>query len=231
MRKLKTSEVAAYLPYELMVKVKDFKKPVPVIGICQDMVIVIGKGDDTPYYDLNEFKPVLRPLNDLGLQLFYEQIKSRCLTKISANGVLELFKTIATNPNTTSAPYWFIDTLIECKFDVFGLIEAGLAIDINTLTDDVSSPTKEEDYINVNDKLPEDCQIVSVKAEGGLNSDDILFKNNTFYHVFKGETSKKDIYVLCKGVTHWKPGKEDICPDCASGCICHYHNKSISEQS
>lgn len=34
--------------------------------------------------------------------------------------------------------------------------------------------------------------------------------------------------IIAKG---WAKIKEEVCPDCSSGCICHHHNKSISEQS
>ncbi len=43
--------------------------------------------------------------------------------------IRRIFKDIKDNP------YWIVQKLIEWKFDVFGLIEKGLAINVNTLKD------------------------------------------------------------------------------------------------
>lgn len=102
---------------------------------------------------LNSFKPILRPLSDLTKEIEHEGEKfdveemlndmwGGCETFYSFKGV-ELSEDTYTTPdakhqkkvypNTRCYPYYIFETLLKWHFDVFGLIEKGLAIDINTL--------------------------------------------------------------------------------------------------
>jgi len=86
-------------------------------------------------YELNECKPILRPLSDLTKEI----INTECGNPI----YLDMFDNVDRNILELSDLYTYNDInsisvngynyLLENHFDVFGLIPKGLAIDINTL--------------------------------------------------------------------------------------------------
>ena len=110
---LELKHLAPYLPYELKIWYK---------LIVVDMQELSINNIDKVLEDSKHFKPILRPLSDLTkddldtLQCteLYNQIND-------ADFCIHLL------------PYQIAMYLIENHFDVFGLIEKGLAIDINTL--------------------------------------------------------------------------------------------------
>lgn len=139
--KLELKHLAPYLPYNLKCEILDYKcdyvgeKYLTIKGYY-----LIG---DSPYFNFhagkeyagkntNNFKPILRPLSDL--------------TKERAR-LAEIFETYddSFDPQLliedyrwlNQMPYGLIEQLFEWHFDVFGLIEKGLAIDINTLQEKV----------------------------------------------------------------------------------------------
>jgi hypothetical protein len=81
-------------------------------------------------------KPILHPLSDLTKEIEVNgekfvpisELKSQCSYEISN----EIDKFIIYK-NYGDMPYWVIKKLLEWHFDIYGLIENGLAIDINTL--------------------------------------------------------------------------------------------------
>jgi hypothetical protein len=161
MEKLTIKELAPYLPYGLkvwtMAKAETEKgKPMrQMYGVLHgvyseygDETSVIFREDDTIIdYKLNEIKPVLRPLFDIAKTIEVKGEKIRTDEKI-----------IEQHPNCPHFKYLFMEelhvrhhwmkqdlstsfienscfsALIELHFDVFGLIEQELAIDINSLT-------------------------------------------------------------------------------------------------
>lgn len=80
---------------------------------------------------LSDIKPILRPLSDLTKEIDVNGdvfVPLDVLAYLFGNGFLYF------NPNEISKqPYEQIQKLLEWHFDVFGLIEKGLAIDINNL--------------------------------------------------------------------------------------------------
>lgn len=84
-----------------------------------------------------EFKPILRPLSDLTNEI--EHNGEKFVPANKHNGLtfemeyVAKGKRAAITPNGTATSYLTIQKLFEWHFDVFGLIELGLAIDINTL--------------------------------------------------------------------------------------------------
>ena len=130
MSNLKLKELAPYLPYGLKAK-----------GYWGVRTInTLHKEKEHHYYAEFEekekrreqiwtIKPILRPLSDLTEEEFsfvyenetdYESIEQ--LVELDAESFL-----------TCCFSYAFWQSLFENHFDVFGLIEKGIAIDINTL--------------------------------------------------------------------------------------------------
>ena len=91
------------------------------------------------------YKPILRPLSDLTQHFYFELsgkdpknsfpvffIKGDGKTKDRFHFTGYSSKQINI-VDYKQCPYWFIDFLFKNKFDLFGLIEKALAVDINTI--------------------------------------------------------------------------------------------------
>lgn len=97
------------------------------------------------HYNLSKIKPILRPLSDLtkysveedisGDITLYDYIKKLWFITIREDGHFSHSNGdgTCTGYSYKSCDYSLIQLLLEHHFDVFGLIEKGLAIDINTL--------------------------------------------------------------------------------------------------
>jgi len=84
-----------------------------------------------PLY-LGDFKPILRPLSLLTKEI--EHLGERFVPYDT--NIFTKYRMNTLHPkhiNIVGMPYWCVQKLIEWHFDVFGLIEKGLAVDINTL--------------------------------------------------------------------------------------------------
>jgi len=147
MEKLELKHIAPYLPYGLMCEVTDKGK--------KTIAKLSGAYIDSSYafFDTVEsehgyegIKPILRPYSDLtdefleklfnGLALDVIRTKYALIINIQIMG--EWFKEIISfrkynGENQLSMSADLYNKLIENHFDVFGLIDKGLAIDINTL--------------------------------------------------------------------------------------------------
>lgn len=133
--KLELKHLTPYLPYGLR-------------GIDYDKKTYLFRGLDNNgnvYWDCNEIlnkkgydiAPILRPLSDLTKDIevngekfvpfdFFDEYYS------PIDDYNELQKHFL-NSDIKKMPYELIEKLFEWHFDVFGLIEQGLAIDINDL--------------------------------------------------------------------------------------------------
>lgn len=94
-----------------------------LIEIGINMACIETANNDDPYIECtpNEIKPILRPLSDITEG---EKMDLR-------SHFLEM-----DNPYNTGDPPWHFEQtryLLSKHFDLFGLIESGLAIDKNTL--------------------------------------------------------------------------------------------------
>jgi len=128
--------------------------------VDKDLYIPLGDGDLTRVFrkessyisiDSNGLKPILHPLSDLTEPIkhngeSFEDVRAfvskYCIQMCDAyDEYLEsLFDDlISAQTRLLQAPHEMFQLLIEKHFDVFGLIEAGLAIDINILDKDVYS--------------------------------------------------------------------------------------------
>jgi len=129
MKKLELKHLAPYLPYGLKGMSKN--ETVFLLSTYQNMGCFIENRTIDTF--LNDgYKPILRPLSDLTKEIKHNGEKF--VPYIKANwSKRECDMYILGQKNINQAPYWFTEKLLEWHFDIFGLIEAGLAIDINTL--------------------------------------------------------------------------------------------------
>lgn len=139
---LELKHLAPYLPYRL----KGIAQYENYTGEIEEIISLrvgeIETNFDSITYD--SFKPILRPLSD-----FIEEIECNGQKFIPVeilfsveNDELQDFKDFGKIPEywqdaVKIKPKWYdyyqVEFLFEWHFDVFGLIEKGLAIDINTL--------------------------------------------------------------------------------------------------
>lgn len=146
--KLELKHIAPYLPYVLKAEILDYEKD--YVGKQYDEIIGLHKwyknkdwvcltaGGSKPSFDT--IKPILRPLSDLTKEIevngekfvpiecleekYYTlDLHKQCLRLLEENGENWI----------NQSEYMLVNYLFEWHFDVFGLIENGLAIDINTL--------------------------------------------------------------------------------------------------
>ncbi|MGV7234635.1 MAG: hypothetical protein ACQ9ET_00110 [Nitrosomonadaceae bacterium] len=127
MDKLELKHLAPYLPYGLKIKTKhgidtmETLNEFCVNGDCEEWYSY----EDHPE-EVLQFKPILRPLSDLT-----KEIECNVDFYFPNDGYLELIARGIQHIN--HCPYPIFIKLLERHFDVFELIEKGLAIDINTL--------------------------------------------------------------------------------------------------
>lgn len=129
MKNLELKHLAPYLPYELKV-------------LCENQVYIMTIGNLKNHLEeIVNIKPILRPLSDLTKQMEIDGLKT--IPTFELERIYPEFgfavREIATTDvdilkiEITSIPYKIMEQLFEWHFDVFGLIDAGLAIDINTI--------------------------------------------------------------------------------------------------
>lgn len=124
--KLELKHLVPYLPYGLTCRFNT-DEVYTIIGLVNEDVWL---KEMTFAADLFECKPILRPMSDLDKEIpekeGYSYRDLGCFRKhINQFGWIDMY--------VDNMEYEDALTLLEHHFDVFGLIPAGLAIDINTL--------------------------------------------------------------------------------------------------
>jgi hypothetical protein len=142
-QKLEVKHLSPYLTYKLKLYAGEcFVKN--NLDVILDRLDITTKAIDASNLNgvwfIDQIKPILRPLSDLTniievnggwfypLDVIYKIWYEKDLSPFSKR---ILNDKICLYPE--SMPYWLVQKLIEWHFDIFGLIEKGLAIDINTL--------------------------------------------------------------------------------------------------
>ena len=125
MEKLELKHLAPYLPYGLKYDLPDMVNGGRTIEVMDwDNIMDVIVVDD--------YKPILRPLSDLTKEveidgeIFVPQSNLSYISK-------DYLRWFSAEDMLSDVPYNDIQLLLEWHFDVFGLIEKCLAIDINTL--------------------------------------------------------------------------------------------------
>ena len=148
--KLTIEHLAPYLPYGLKIWSYELNKEIELYCLSKANEAVYINSTKF-YYHVDKFKPILRPLSDLTKGIYHNEKKFIPIQKLKQNMlvdfeykdkdgimsikfpkgnvcIISICKEIA-----DECPFGFYNKLIEWHFDVFGLIEKGLAININTI--------------------------------------------------------------------------------------------------
>ncbi len=143
--KLQLKHIAPYLPYKLFGKVYGKNTIDKLLGIygTDGHTLTMSyrvNNHNTVDYDcnINEFKPILRPLSDLTKEIEVNGENFVPIEKVqdwntSIDFAKEFEALLEDERWLSTTSYLLVELLFEWHFDVFGLIEEGLAIDINTL--------------------------------------------------------------------------------------------------
>lgn len=132
MEKLTIEHLAPYLPYGLKYLIpKQIRDGFLSIDIEERIAEMTGLG--VCVVEQNQFKPILRPLSELPFHSCFEWFpySERNIVKGLCNDYEEYPDLY--DFNKLELTYDTLQELFKNHFDVFGLIEKGLAIDINTL--------------------------------------------------------------------------------------------------
>jgi len=132
---LELKHLAPYLPYGLKILRPDNKTILEMVGLIGSSIVFHEESGDTYGFIGKHNKPILHPLSDLTKEI--EVNGERFVPKARLDqSCLTLFyptERLTEIHGIMSAPYVIIINLHKWHFDVFGLIEQGLAVDINTL--------------------------------------------------------------------------------------------------
>ena len=140
MKKLELKHFAPYLQYKpsVLIDREYTREIIGFVGLCEGLVQIERKSQDFgDYIDVKRCKLILRPLSDLTNEIDvngekfvpYDNLKSEYTTIIAFSDAINKVKESRIN----EVRYGFIQKLLEWHFDVFWLIEQGLAVDYNSL--------------------------------------------------------------------------------------------------
>ena len=145
--KLELNHLSPYLPYSLKCQIMgqdNIKEVFDIVGLSLNSAEVACLKTLTEQIDFEEVFPILRPMSDLIKKIKISDNEIVPLNFLNDNsminyhiftrqdGVIFLLADYLKGYNCLS-PISAKDKLLEWNFDIFGLIEKGLAIDINTL--------------------------------------------------------------------------------------------------
>lgn len=148
MKKLKSEQIAPYLPYKLKCKsiAKKISKTEYKNKIFELTEIKFSKSAIFRFWTLDEkfvnqigcsgigfrsnsFKPILKPLSD------YQDINSPAMSDLNCDIYDQIqISELANGGNVNNLPYGSALICFRNHIDIFGLITDGLAINENTLT-------------------------------------------------------------------------------------------------
>ena len=132
--KLQLKHLSPYLPYGLKAIYNEENEENTVVTILGTCILDKERHYQIKFKDgivglfiANDIKPILRPLSD-----FYESVEGVSFSNMITHGYHNEFWWDE-NFNVNQLMYHDLQLLLSKHCDVFGLIEKGLAIDINTI--------------------------------------------------------------------------------------------------
>ena len=148
MSKLKLEQIALYLPYDLQWLCLDKESEeyelhymTGIFSYSGEMQVQVGSYDISLEDDLEDdvelYKPVLRPLNEVEdfIRNLWDK-GDKTVQEYCSYEFLECHDLLVEelyNERVENLPYGVLKILLENHFDVFDLIFEGLAIDINEI--------------------------------------------------------------------------------------------------
>ncbi len=142
MKQLTINEIAPYIPYKTECIYTGTNERKRIVGA--DIYSIKLQNLDENFFvlstvfDYKEIKPILRPLSDLipFIKERYGMLEHQDITGYFDADFLEehsLEIDDIENTEVNHIPYGTLQVLLKHHFDIFELIDKGLAIDINTL--------------------------------------------------------------------------------------------------
>lgn len=147
MEKLELKHIAPYLPYRLQLKCiggifRANRKELPLIKVADATLTpdlfadIYNKTFDT----IGHFKPILHPLSNLTKKIEHNGEKFVPIVKLYELDIIDVYP-LSTNFDIDDLHQYcnfghilsLFEKLYKWHFDIHGLIEKGLAIDINTI--------------------------------------------------------------------------------------------------
>lgn len=146
--KLEIKHLASYLPYDLKVVFEADEHEHTLVGLVNwsDEIMVLSPFNDYGRSNIKNCKPILRPLSDLTKEIKHKEVG--IIPKIVLNEEI-LFEPMTVVDglmigiisdgyiipvHVGRLDYVVVEKLFEWHFDVFGLIEKGLAVNINSVS-------------------------------------------------------------------------------------------------
>ena len=128
MEDLSLKEIVGYYPNKLQVLIK--RKIVELIGLHgRSSISTQPQVHGFRYCSYKDFKPLLYPLSMLTQEIEHNGEKVFFVKKYTEDIQKELIACQTDNTFYEMLPFFVIEEMLEHHFDIFGLIERGLAID------------------------------------------------------------------------------------------------------
>ena len=131
--KQKQKYLAPYLPYGLKLQREGHKEPYHLVSASYTPPFFNGVNIDDTFFDgetFERFIPILRPLSDLTKEIEHNGEKLTPIVELKLWVKADVDDVIGSPLN---CEYYMVQKLFEWRMDVFGLIESGLAVDVNQL--------------------------------------------------------------------------------------------------
>lgn len=132
--RLELKHLSCYLPYGLKYKATEYNYNNVIDTLYSLKTLSSSDEFGVDGYTSNWIKPILRPLSDLKKEIEVNGVRFVPLVELFGSwAILSGNVDVMSKVDLNSRSFNTTQKLLELHFDVFGLIEKGLAIDINTL--------------------------------------------------------------------------------------------------
>ena len=131
--KLELKHLAPYLPYGLEIKthlLTNANRIKVTAVLIHDQIEYYDEDSGYEIINFTDIKPILRPLSDLTKEIEHD---GRRFVPANIMGYEKGQYYLMRKPTNYNMSYNNVTQLLEWHFDVFGLIDNGLAININEL--------------------------------------------------------------------------------------------------
>jgi hypothetical protein len=131
---LELKHIAPYLPYGLKILRPDNKAVLELVGVVGGSMVFHEEAGDAFGSIGKHNKPLLRPLSQLTTLIKHNGDEFVPMEEIDNYHNFSILRTDDLKTDPLRYPYTVVEALISWHFDVFGLIEAGWAVELNDKT-------------------------------------------------------------------------------------------------